>query len=393
MTGIRWVSPGGPLRRHKTYHQLHGRDELNVDGLHGILADPQPAMTADHTHQSAGAQGGKLDHGLALYGLGDDDHAQYALLAGRAGGQTLIGGVGAEENLSLSSTSHATKGTINIGSAGEKVKIIASVFSGSGEGGFANLAFGTAEAPLNAHDFPLIIDHHVGSDSPHSYAVYIKTKAAVIDTGSGLVVENFGAADGATFAISSDNTAAGPCALAAFINHTSDVHDQYALSMSNTHGRAIVIQAKGTGESIEIRRNANYAGTAKSGAHIFINENAGNYGHLIGFKFDGYASGDDADPIIQIRKGTITTWEVLQSGSMRLSGDLGMPNQTAIFMKDAAGAYKNMMFLSSDNNLGIGSDLGANKLYMNIDGVGRLISLGANDSGGAGYRYLRVPNA
>jgi hypothetical protein len=33
--------------------------------------------TADHTHQSTGAQAGKLDHGLALNGLADDDHPQY----------------------------------------------------------------------------------------------------------------------------------------------------------------------------------------------------------------------------------------------------------------------------------------------------------------------------
>ena len=119
----------------------------------------------------------------------------------------------------------------------------------------------------------------------------------------------------------------------------------------------------------------------------------GNYGHLIGFKFDGYASGDDVDPIIQIRKGATITWEVLQNGSINLSGTLGMPNQTAIFMKDTAGAYKNMMFLSSGDSLVIGNDLSANNLWMNIDGVGRMVSLGANDSGGVGYRYLRVPNA
>lgn len=33
----------------------------------------------DHTHQSAGAQAGKLDHGLALNGLADDDHSAYLL--------------------------------------------------------------------------------------------------------------------------------------------------------------------------------------------------------------------------------------------------------------------------------------------------------------------------
>lgn len=34
-----------------------------------------------HTHQSAGAEGGQLDHGLALTGLSDDDHPQYAQIA------------------------------------------------------------------------------------------------------------------------------------------------------------------------------------------------------------------------------------------------------------------------------------------------------------------------
>ena len=35
-----------------------------------------------HTHQSAGAEGGQLDHGLALTGLADDDHTQYSLADG-----------------------------------------------------------------------------------------------------------------------------------------------------------------------------------------------------------------------------------------------------------------------------------------------------------------------
>lgn len=46
------------------------------------------------------AAGGVTDHG-ALTGLGDDDHTQYALLAGRAGGQTLIGGTASGNTLTL----------------------------------------------------------------------------------------------------------------------------------------------------------------------------------------------------------------------------------------------------------------------------------------------------
>jgi len=43
-----------------------------IDGQHRILK-----INADHTHQSSGAEGGQLDHGLALTGLSDDDHTQY----------------------------------------------------------------------------------------------------------------------------------------------------------------------------------------------------------------------------------------------------------------------------------------------------------------------------
>lgn len=50
----------------------------------------------------------------SLSGLttGDAGHTQFALLAGRAGGQSLVGGTASGENLNLESTSHATKGFI-----------------------------------------------------------------------------------------------------------------------------------------------------------------------------------------------------------------------------------------------------------------------------------------
>ncbi|KKN61513.1 hypothetical protein LCGC14_0521010 [marine sediment metagenome] len=51
------------------------------------------------------------DHGAALTGLADDDHTQYALLAGRSGGQTLKGGTGVGDDLTLHTTSNGTKGT------------------------------------------------------------------------------------------------------------------------------------------------------------------------------------------------------------------------------------------------------------------------------------------
>jgi hypothetical protein len=46
-----------------------------------------------------------------------DDHTQYSLLAGRAGGQTLKGGINSGDGLTLISTNHATKGSILFGTS------------------------------------------------------------------------------------------------------------------------------------------------------------------------------------------------------------------------------------------------------------------------------------
>lgn len=59
---------------------------------------------------------GNLSH-ANLANLSADDHTQYALLAGRSGGQTLIGGTASGNNLTLQTTSHATKGKIIFDSA------------------------------------------------------------------------------------------------------------------------------------------------------------------------------------------------------------------------------------------------------------------------------------
>lgn len=72
-----------------------------------------------HTHASLG---GVTDHG-ALTGLGDDDHSIYLLLAGRSGGQTMIGGIDASDVLLLAGTSHATKGLVEISNSTLKTNL------------------------------------------------------------------------------------------------------------------------------------------------------------------------------------------------------------------------------------------------------------------------------
>lgn len=70
----------------------------------GAWASRTPAqVAADLTHNNLG--------GLTT----GDPHTQYALLAGRSGGQTLIGGTASSNNLLLRSTSDSTKGYISIG--------------------------------------------------------------------------------------------------------------------------------------------------------------------------------------------------------------------------------------------------------------------------------------
>lgn len=64
----------------------------------------------------ASAPDSEIDHGT-LSGLADDDHTQYALLAGRSGGQTLNGDTAASGSLVLDSTANATKGFIKVKSS------------------------------------------------------------------------------------------------------------------------------------------------------------------------------------------------------------------------------------------------------------------------------------
>lgn len=98
--------PQTPRRsRPRTGHNpdLHNHSDLSSGGrISALDLLDIPAMTAIS------------DHGL-LVGLADDDHLQYLLLAGRSGGQTAIGGTASGNDLTLRSTSHATRGSVIFG--------------------------------------------------------------------------------------------------------------------------------------------------------------------------------------------------------------------------------------------------------------------------------------
>ena len=78
-----------------------------------ITVDAQGRLTA-----AASGSAGVTAHS-ALTGLTTgDDHTQYAILAGRSGGQTFNGDTASGGNLTLQSTAHATKGNILLGTGG-----------------------------------------------------------------------------------------------------------------------------------------------------------------------------------------------------------------------------------------------------------------------------------
>lgn len=81
------------------------------DVLTGVADGHAIFWDAGNSKWVSSAPDTEIDHGTVT-GLTDDDHTQYALLAGRSGGQTLNGGTDASDSLTLHSTSNATKGNI-----------------------------------------------------------------------------------------------------------------------------------------------------------------------------------------------------------------------------------------------------------------------------------------
>ncbi len=92
-----------------------GTEEITIANLLTFRAVGTPstgdALFWDGSKWVASAPDTEVDHG-SVSGLGDDDHTQYGLLLGRSGGQTLIGGTDSGDDLTLTSTSHGTKGDI-----------------------------------------------------------------------------------------------------------------------------------------------------------------------------------------------------------------------------------------------------------------------------------------
>jgi hypothetical protein len=143
-------------------------------------------LTGGHiTALSMASLAGILDHGsLLAASLLDDDHVRYANLAGRSGGQVLYGSTDASETLTLSSTSHATKGLIKLGStnyneAKNTLMIGASSCDGTAE---KNLFIANGVDPSAHTDNGIHIYSKDSSDNTATLALW--TEQAVEDIGA-----------------------------------------------------------------------------------------------------------------------------------------------------------------------------------------------------------------
>lgn len=84
-------------------------DLLNIGSFTHVAIDAHINDATIHYPMAA------IDHGV-IGGLGDDDHLQYLLLAGRAGGQVAFGGTAATERLTLRGSTNADLGVIDAAS-------------------------------------------------------------------------------------------------------------------------------------------------------------------------------------------------------------------------------------------------------------------------------------
>ncbi len=80
--------------------------------------------------------------------------------------------------------------------------------------------------------------------------------------------------------------------------------------------------------------------------------------------------------------------------SITASSDITIANNKQLLGKDRGGTARNLIYISGDNPEQVQLGTGPYDIYISSATIGssKLISVGAADSGGAGYRVLRVPN-
>jgi hypothetical protein len=216
-----------------------------ADGSSGYVLSTNGSGTVSWT-----AAGSLTDHG-ALTGLSDDDHTQYGLLAGRTGGQTLIGGTASGNSLTLQSTSNATKGNINIG--------VASVYDDANTG----LGIGITSPTARVHakgataDDTAYVEKLIDSADANLFSIrndgLVSFKNYTLPTAdgtNGYVLKTNGSG---TVSWAAD---AGATDHGALTGLSGDDHTQYGLLVGRAGGQTL-IGGTGSGENLTLQSTSN----------------------------------------------------------------------------------------------------------------------------------------
>lgn len=113
-TMLQW-SLTGPVWSSASYPSSTTANQLIYSSANNIIAGLPTANNAVLVTNGSGVPSWSV--------ISNDSFAQYALMSGRSGGQSLNGGTAASENLILDSTAHATKGNILLNPSGGNVGI------------------------------------------------------------------------------------------------------------------------------------------------------------------------------------------------------------------------------------------------------------------------------
>jgi len=171
------------------------RPRLNFVGA-GVAVTDDP--TNDGVIVTIGG-GGVTDHG-ALTGLLDDDHTQYPLIAGRAGGQIIYGGTLTTQSLQLQGNAADATGAVILGSKLRMAAATANVIEDSGAAARVTIATASPHVVLTGDcKIGVAASHHsIGSTIGPDPTTTLMVRQGAVDSGysMGIQVQSQGSIPG-----------------------------------------------------------------------------------------------------------------------------------------------------------------------------------------------------
>lgn len=342
----------------KDHHLLTGRD----DDDHSLyaLADktrPSPWVAAADLSPRSLADLGTKDHHL-LAGLGDDDHPGYVWRTGRSGGQTIFGGTGPIEHLTLYSTLNASRGYVR---AQDDLQLLSNIIRDSG--GTARVTVALASPHIRLTGDLDVSAHAAIGDGATPAADHALNVIATLDThpavaGYFSIKGNRAASPQFTYGLSGGAQGEGTPS-------TSFVYGLYFFAQHNTPstcyqlGGILVQQQSGGGGSGAL--------TAARGLYV----SAGYWAAA----FPAYSHGLDIED--QGHASTTVAYGVLVDDQTGIAVRLLELGPATPYLRLVGGAAP----AANQSNL-----------YVRMGATLKLVTEGAADSGGAGFRQVRVPN-